>query len=211
VTVPRFVVMAIKDRHEMTAALLRQLTDADQFFLFDNGSRVPFPGAASRPTATIHQMWNEGLDAASAAAGGAAHDVAVLNNDLDVGPGFLTGLSRGLRSDDRNWLAFPDWQGLCATDGEVRAISGREGNHLSGWAMLLRGEAGLRFDERFEWWYGDDDLQRQIETAGQRLVAVGGLRCVHLESGWSTSASPVLQAKAEADQVRFEKKWDNRS
>jgi GT2 family glycosyltransferase len=208
---PIFVVMAVKERHRLTANLLRQLGDADQVFIYDNGSRVAFPGATVRADSTIHEMWNEGLDAASTAADGGPHNVAVLNNDLDVGPGFLTKLAAGLRHDDRSWLAYPDWEDLGIDDGAAVPVSRRDGRHLSGWAFMLRGEAALRFDEQFEWWYGDTDLQFQIEEAGHQLVCVGGIRCDHLESGWSTSASSLLQARAEADRIRFEQKWANRS
>jgi hypothetical protein len=205
--IPTFVVMAMKDRHVMTARLLRQLSGVDQVFLFDNGSTPPFPGAVVRADATIHQMWNEGLRDAAAAADGGPHNVAVLNNDLELEPGFLEKLAAGLRRDDRSWIAYPNFKGLDIADGDAVAVSYRDGHHLSGWAFMLRGEAGLRFDEQFEWWYGDTDIQRQAEVSGHQVVCVGGAACVHLESGRSTDASPELQAKAAADQVRFRRKW----
>jgi hypothetical protein len=206
--IPTYVVMAVKDRHEMTARLLSQLDDADQIFVFDNGSRRPFPGSILRPHAAIHGMWNEGLRAARDAAAGAAHNVAVLNNDLEVPPRFLTDLARGLREADDAWIAYPNWEGLDIAPGVAMRVRQAANQHLSGWAFMMRGEVGLEFDEQFEWWYGDTDIQRQVEAAGQGVVCVGGVTCVHLESGRSTAASPELQAKADADLQRFLRKWD---
>jgi GT2 family glycosyltransferase len=186
---------------------VQQLGEADQVLIYDNGSEVQFPGSVLRVGATIHEMWNEGLRTAAAAADARPHNVAVLNNDLVLGPGFLRGLGEGLRRDERSWLACPDWDGLGVGRGSVRPISHHDGHHISGFAFMVRGEVGLRFDEQFVWWYGDTDLQYQVEASGQQVVCVGGVTCEHLEPGWSTDASPVLKAAAEVDGVRFRAKW----
>ena len=206
--IPTYVVIAVKDRHEMTERLLSQLDDADEVFVFDNGSRQPFPGSVLRPDSTVYALWNEGLRAARTAVAGAPHNVAVLNNDLEVPPGFLTDLARGLRHTDDTWIAYPNWEALAIPAGVAQPVTLAAKQHLSGWAFMLRGEAGLAFDERFEWWYGDDDIQRQVEAAGRRVVCVGGVTCRHLEAGQSTAASPELRAKADADRQRFIRKWD---
>jgi GT2 family glycosyltransferase len=199
--------MAVKDRHPMTEKLLGQLDGADACFVFDNGSETVFPGAVSRPDARIYALWNEGLRAARAEAGGAPHNVAVLNNDLEVPRGFLGALAAGLRQADDHWIAYPNWEGYDVPPGTAMPVRLADRQHLSGWAFMLRGEVGLAFDERFEWWYGDDDIQRQVEAAGGKVVCVGGVTCVHLEPGRSTAASPELQARAALDEERFIAKW----
>jgi GT2 family glycosyltransferase len=199
--------MAVKDRHHMTIKLLDQLDGAERVFIFDNGSRYRFPGSTHTPGATIHEMWNAGLVEAARAAGGRPHNVAVLNNDLEVHPGFLATLAEGLRSSDDNWIAYPNWQGLDIPVRVAVPVDRTAGQSMSGWAFMVRGEVGLRFDEQFQWWYGDDDIQRQAEKAGGRVVCVGGVTCTHLEPGRSTDESPELRARARADMERFVKKW----
>ena len=209
-----YVVMAIKERHQMTARLLLQLepqlADDNDIFILDNGSETPFPDSIERPASNLSALWNEGLHEAAKAAGGAPHNVAVLNNDLEVPPDFVSKLARGLRQRDDYWIAYPNWEDLDIPDGMVLPVTSPQ-HHLSGWAFMLRGEAGLRFDEQFEWYYGDNDIQRQVAAAGRQVVCVGGASCVHLEPGRSTSTSPELQAKAQADAVRYERKWDPRA
>ena len=61
---------------------------------------------------------------------------------------------------------------------------------------MIRGESGLRADPQFRWWFGDDDLQRQVAALGRKLVCVGGTWVRHLRPGESTDTSPELQAIA---------------
>jgi GT2 family glycosyltransferase len=199
--------MAVKNRHHMTIKLLDQLDGAAQVFIFDNGSKYQFPGSTHTPNATIHEMWNMGLDEAARVANGAHHNVAVLNNDLEVPPRFLANLAHGLRQSDDHWIAYPSWQDFDIPPGIAVPSSRASGHRMSGWAFMLRGEVGLRFDEQFQWWYGDLDIERQVENAGGLVVCVGGVSCKHLQPGRSTDESPQLQAKAQADMERFVKKW----
>ncbi len=202
-----YVVIAVKDRHEMTTALLDQLEGGDGVFVFDNGSVSPFPGAEITPEASLYEMWNMGLDRAREMAGGRPFDVAFLNNDLEVPPGFLGRLAAGLRQHDDQWLAYPNWENLAINAGAVESVRVRDGRHISGWVFMLRGDVGMRFDEQFRWWYGDNDIQFQVERQGRKVVCVGGLNCVHLEPGRSTDASPALLALAAEDEVKFARKW----
>jgi hypothetical protein len=78
---------------------------------------------------------------------------------------------------------------------------------MSGWAFMLRGETGLRFDERFEWWYGDSDLERQVREAGKYTVCVGGCFARHLDPLRSTLDDPERLAQAELDEKHFAEKW----
>ena len=72
---------------------------------------------------------------------------------------------------------------------------------------MLRGEAGLRFDERYQFWYGDSDLECQVKTAGKFTVCVGGCEARHLDPLRSTLEDPGRLAQAEADELLFAEKW----
>jgi GT2 family glycosyltransferase len=77
---------------------------------------------------------------------------------------------------------------------------------MSGWAFMLRGESGLRFDEQFEWWYGDSDLERQVRLAGKQTVCVGGCYANHLYPMLS-SKDPARLVQAKEDERRFAVKY----
>lgn len=211
--VPTFVVIPVRDRHDMTANLIEQLEGYADIFVFDNDSDVPPPdewNAIPAKYETISQMWNDGLHRAEEAAKAAGHDewnVAILNNDLEVPPGFLRTLANGLRLRDDFWIAYPNWHGADIPEGNAVITSSNEGTGrtLSGWAFIVRGETGLRVDERFEWWYGDDDLQLQVESQGKQVVCVG-VTCKHLEPNKS-SQTPEKQAIIAKDRERFLEKW----
>jgi GT2 family glycosyltransferase len=213
---PTFVVIAAKDRHEMTTNLIGQLaadvrTEKASVLLMDNGSAPPFADAVDCAGWPLHRMWNHGLDLAEKTATEAGADrwnVAVLNNDLEVPPGFLAKLEAGLRCVDDAWVAYPNHHGIEIPDGAAMVTSNPDyaGQTMSGWAFMIRGETGLRFDEQFQFWYGDSDLQKQVELAGKHVVCVGGCYCNHLDP-MTSSADPVRLAQIREDERRFAAKW----
>lgn len=208
---PTFVVIAAKNRHDMTYRLLSQLDENAHVLLYDNGSDPPFD-AIDATGWPLHRMWNAGLDEAAKTAaeiGADRWNVAILNNDLEVPPGFLAQLEGGIRASDDNWISYPNYHGVEIPVGQAVATKGEggDGRTLSGWAFMIRGESGLRFDEQFQWWYGDSDIQRQAEAAGKNVVCVGGCFCTHLEPNRSTQSSPERIAQAVADEAAFAKKW----
>lgn len=204
---PTFVVIASKDRPEMLSALRARLAgQATDVFVMDNGYDVAPDGSIEAHGWPLHRMWNEGLTRAEEAAAGRPFNVAVLNDDVDVPADFLARLESGLRARDDIWVACPNHQDLDIPDGQAMPVVA-DGQAMSGWAFMLRGEAGLRFDERFVWWYGDADLERQVRQAGKHVVCVGGCHAHHLDPLRSTLDDPVRLAQAEVDERRFAEKW----
>jgi glycosyltransferase involved in cell wall biosynthesis len=204
---PTYAVIPVRDRHELTTALIPQLgLPSERIIIVDNGSTMParevFAGAArviEHPERNISAMWNAGLELASAEQPG-PHNVALLNNDLRVPPEFLVGLANGLRAAPNHLIAYPDHErrlpaGVCDPVGR-----------MSGFAFMVRGESGLRLDPQFVWWYGDNDLEHRARRGG-KVVCVGGVYLEHLESNAATAASPELTAITRADQARYEAKW----
>lgn len=216
--VPTFVVIPGRDRHDMTYNLLNQLGD-HTVFLYDNGSAPAYQPVGWGATTVIaaagmslHGMWNDGLDRAEKAAaelGAGEWNVAILNNDLEVPDGFLEVLASGLRRRDDYAIAYPNIHSLDIPENGV-AITTLEGSgdkrSISGYAFMLKGEQGLRFDERFEWWYGDTDIEWQAHARGLQAVSCP-VPVRHLEPNKSTEESPERQAMARRDADRFKKKW----
>jgi GT2 family glycosyltransferase len=79
------------------------------------------------------------------------------------------------------------------------------GQTMTGFCFVVRGEARLRCDERFVWWYGDSDLERQVRAQGKQTVCVGGARVSHFTPMQSTRGDLLEQAKR--DEAAFAEKW----
>lgn len=210
--IPTYVVIPVErgQREEMTARLVGQLGD--------------YPIRLDDSGLTITRKWNAGLDWAKELARFSErddvirwHNVAVLNNDIQVSPAFLEILAAGLRSNDDNCISYPDCFNRGIPPGwTAEAFNpGPAGQTMSGWAFMVRGEPGLcfddqfelRFDEQFEWWYGDSDMEKQVRAQGKHVVCVGGCYARHLEPNRSTFWRPELLAAARRDEARFAAKW----
>lgn len=228
VDTPTFVVVPVKGRNDLTFPLLRELDRQGgyrQIFLFDNGSdpdelaelvelaselgRIEIVDAAG---ANIHQMWNGGIERAVAAAWPC--NVAILNNDIIPGPDMLAGLARTLRADPQLAAVCPNYDGregsgveyvedLCA--GRYDGTGG-----LAGFAFMLKGEAGYRFPEQLNWWYGDNDMLASILFAGSTAGIVLDVTVEHVDGGSQTGRwdDADMRALLEQDRRWFESKWD---
>ena len=81
---------------------------------------------------------------------------------------------------------------------------------LAGFAFMVRGEVfdHLAFDERFSWWYGEDDFVAAITAAGGRAGVVGEARVEHVRGGSQTIRyTPEVLAAIERDRRRMWAKW----
>ena len=73
---------------------------------------------------------------------------------------------------------------------------------------LLNLNFKVRPDNRFKWWYGDNDLQMQAQLINKYIYV--SVEVTHLESGGLTKENPLLQKFAEVDHYRFINKWGNK-
>lgn len=153
------------------------------------------PGPAQGPKCTviryewrqpnISTMWNLGLDSAHEWAKGQPYDVAVLNDDCIVPSDWFSRVTRGMQRHDAG-------AGCVQRSFDTR---------MAGYAFILNGDRELRADPQFQWWYGDDDLQRR---AG-RIAFVPGQDVVHRHPN-STTVGRLAEIAAE-DGLRYQKKW----
>lgn len=219
------VVIPVKDNFEMTRGVIAQLFEAggyDDLLIFDNGTTDPemvawlaeqdVADVFDAKGASIHEMWNAGIDEAKARHKGRA-DVLFLNNDIRVGDSFVIRMSAGLRSDPA----------LCAVSGNydgrrghgvipVRGISaGRmDGSGgLAGFAFMVRSDFldSYRFPTDMKWWFGDNDLCLSIEKAGGWYGVVPDALVDHLEGGSQTERPADWDEVIAADRAAFEAKW----
>lgn len=228
---PTFVVIPVKGQHEYTESLLRQLAPQqghNKIFVFDNASESdPYLGFVPDRCEVIpaegmglHQMWNEGIRRAKQ--GYTACNIAVLNNDLNIGPRFLEGLAQALRAHQELWAVSPNYDGR-TFEGDILAVRGIAAGRmdgtggLAGFAFMVKGELfdhGLPlFDEQYQIWYGDNDFVANIEALGGICGIVKDVLVEHIDGGSKTAGDgssrlrPELKAAAAADRAYFEEKW----
>lgn len=160
------------------------------------------------PEGRLHAAWNLGLDAArdfALAYGAERWATLVLNDDLRMAAGAVDRLNAGLDTDPNIWATYPDFQGLTTPQLPVVVTTGGSptGRSHTGWCVCHRGEKGMRYDEAYEFWFGDDQIERDIRNAGGQVAAVNGVKVVHLAPDVAVQRSPLLQAAISRDRQLF--------
>ena len=214
------VIAAIPVRNELewTQPLVESLlatNDADQVWLFDNGSTDgTFEWAAhlastdarftvsQRPKARLYGMWNEMVSRATSVENSM---LAILNNDIRLAPRALRRMSFGMQGHD---LGFVDRQLDDTGTGDVCTVSAHWGQ-ITGHAFMLRSAfwAGQPYaiDPGLRIWWGDDDISRRAQARGARLCIVEGIGCFHAES--KTTYPGNMHADVEHDREYFHRIW----
>lgn len=215
----RAAVIPTRDRHDLLADCIASVVDqVDRVIVIDNLSNPPIDTepwhgkvrgvSAPLDPPNISTLWNVGIAVADAAAhrhNSTQWDIAILNSDVVVPPGWVENLSTAMRATTAV-LAYPDQHG-----GREQILHAKAGpvdlrTRLTGYAFLMRGEIGLRLDESMAWWYSDDDIfWRGCEAGGALLVP--GLAVEHRCPNVSTAERPELQEQAGRDRETFIAKW----
>lgn len=156
----------------------------------------------------ISRWWNCGIDKAERLAryrGATEWNVAVINDDAVLPPGWVESLAAQMRATTAV-LAYPDQAGGREEILHTAAVPVPLSQRITGYAFLLRGEAGMRADESLVWWFGDDDLDWRARQQGGALL-VPGMPVEHRAPDAQTNASPELTAQAGRDRQTFITKW----
>jgi hypothetical protein len=134
----------------------------------------------------IHRWWNAGIDYAQAR--GATH-VLVINDDVLLDETTIPALLDGM--EGRAAIGSPGAGGIF--EGDLP-----EWRVLNGACWLLDLSTGLRADERYRWWYGDNDIDWRART---QHGGVASIRCffLHPHANELTAASPELMRLTEDD------------
>lgn len=215
----RVAVIPTRDRHDMLADCINSVVDqVDSVIVIDNLSSPPIDpepwhgkvGVAALPIdpPNISTLWNVGLALADSQAhrdGADQWDIAVLNSDVVVPTGWVGGLSAAMRSTTAV-LAYPDQHGGTRQILHTRAEPIDLRQRITGYAYLLRGEHGLRFDESLAWWFGDDDGDWRARQEGGALL-VPGIPVQHRDPNGAMRDRPELRAQAARDRQTFLAKW----
>jgi hypothetical protein len=148
----------------------------------------------------IQRWWARGI--AEAEKRGAT-TVAVVNDDISLTPQTLGTLSDALT---RTGAAIASPSRPPFKNGLHKRPLVPYEPRLWGSLWVLRLDSGLRPDERYVWWYGDNDLDIRARRHHGGVV-LEDVEYEHLHPGEGTAKSPELQAQSDRDAQRFETEY----
>lgn len=218
--IPTVAVVPVRNHIELTKPLLSSLIGQVQaIYVADNGSTDATPEwlqtwaprqpitvvTADMPDADIHQMWNAGRGWAYERVAGVDHNVAFLNNDIVLPSRGIPELAWGLRSRDDLLAVHPREHAEPGIDPRPVRVHTSEG--LIGWCFVVRGESCPYFDEGFQWWFGENDLDLTIRDVGKAVGYCQWVRVAHLGSRTISDRWAEIKDQIAADGRRFHDKW----
>ena len=194
---PTFLTVPTRGDHpELLEALVHASSIPRQNIAIVRTADVPVPAGVAVLDAigplNIHHWWNLGIDYAK---DHGASSVAVLNDDLVINSHTITDLTSALEATGA----------AIATPGpQVRLHRNRMPLRplLIGSLWVLDLSSGLKPNEDFQWWYGDDDLDIRARRDFPGLVTVP-VWFEHPHAGQSTETSPILQELVAQDERTF--------
>jgi len=144
----------------------------------------------------VYQAWNLGIEIAL------QHDAdwcCVLNDDIVLEPYGPHRIAEMLKDRPDVWIAGFDYERHKFE--KLREVEGTYRQHgVGGFAFMIRPEVGLRYDTRFNWWGGDDDLVWTCLERGGKAVVVEGVHVQHPDGGNTSGRHyPDLIAGIAAD------------
>lgn len=147
----------------------------------------------------ISRWWNLGLRYVAAQEPIQDFVVAVLNDDVRVPASFVQIIGAAMEGTGVA-IACPDVYGI-----DYRRVTAlTDGPRMPGYAFAMRGDNMIYADERFQWWYGDNDIDWQARGRGG-VAYVPGLHVQHLYPNSTTVGE--LAEQAGRDRETFIAKW----
>jgi hypothetical protein len=158
----------------------------------------------------ISEWWNNGLETATgmarfrAAPSHGKFDVAIINDDVIIPEGWFDAVAgtmrqMGVAAACSGGAGMP----VLHTQNQAPPLATR----MQGFAFILAGELGLRADEQFIWYCGDDDLGRRAAMAGG-MVMIPNFHVNHLHP--NGQVNDELAAAIPGDMQRYVDKWGGR-
>jgi len=157
----------------------------------------------------IHVMWNQALEQVEA-----RHHVLFLNDDVNLDNLAISTLASHLDFDSSIGLICPNYDGriISGIDQNVQGANGWYGKTgISGATMMLHADLvpEWKFDERLNWYFGDDDLALWTLITKNRRTVVSSLTSSWGNESWTTKNNPPsgFDALTKSDKKVFDEKW----
>jgi hypothetical protein len=158
----------------------------------------------------ISRWWNAGLDFYGEHwhglhGEGDKYDVAILNDDTIVPEGWFDAVAGQMRDKRAAGASSgsPIGMPILHRHSGPRPLDQR----MQGFAFIVAGETGIRADEQFAWYCGDDDLEWRL-SAGGGVVVIPGFPVQHLYP--NGQVTPEIHELIAKDMQSFVDKWKTR-
>lgn len=221
------VVIPTIGKNGMVISLLNQLNElrgnlVNTVFLFDNGMpkeildrccQIPNVSIIKSYNTGIYQMWNAGIKLSLQA--GSLDSIAIFNDDIQLinKSNWFEEFLSPFESDDV-WATCANYDYQHDLSPSFKDVIGTfKDRGFAGFCFAVKSEAYIQglplFDERYEWWYGDDDFVHSVHKAGKRTTMSLNAGIVHINGG-SQSAdqyTPAFNAKVARDRDLYFSKW----
>jgi GT2 family glycosyltransferase len=229
--VKNVAIIPVKDRLDLTSQLVHQLREqgeTDEIIILDNGSGKKTKNWLSSqkdltvfdmPDVGIHTMWNKAADYVMGQGRSRNINLVFLNNDVSLGPNFVSGLTQTLRSEKTLIAVSANYDGreIVGEFEETDQICGARYDGtggFAGFAFAVRIEfftSGYKFPEECMWWNGDVDLINMIRYSGGKVGISSRATCEHLDGGGQTAGDPVwskFREQTQKDKEAFNARWE---
>jgi hypothetical protein len=148
----------------------------------------------------IQRWWARGIDEAEARG---ATSVAVANDDVRLNQETLPALADALK---KTGAAIASPSRAPFRNGLHTRPLVPYAPRLWGSLWVLRVSSGLRPDQRYVWWFGDNDLDIRARRDYGGVV-LADVEFEHLHPGEGTASSSALQTQAALDACTFEEQY----
>lgn len=215
-----FAVIPTYNRPKELMALINQLRYQDvspeRILVIDNSDRIKFVDPLTcykfdrDPAPHIYTMWNDGLawayrDSHLGDGEYLDHCVAILNDDIIIPNNFVDRMTE-VMTNFQPTIAFPNQSGQRVSLFNKQPGTVDLSHRTAGYCFVVNGNSGIRLDEDFKWWYGDDDLDWRARSDYSGTYLVQDVTVQHLYPNQSTNASPERSVQARIDRQTFVKK-----
>lgn len=133
------------------------------------------------------------------------YDVAILNDDTIVPEGWFDAVAGQMR--DKRAVGASSGSPIGMPVLHTRAGPRSLDQRMQGFAFIVAGETGIRADEQFAWYCGDDDLEWRLSAMGG-VVVIPGFPVQHLHP--NGQVTPEIHELIAKDMQSFVDKWGTR-
>lgn len=164
----------------------------------------------SAPGATLYKVWNAGMEASASVGDGW---LVILNDDVWLPNNAISAVAQFVQRNPAALLVGFDWRTrdprLLASPIATVAVGTIRRGGIPGFGFAIQTRAGVRVDEQFEWWGGDDDLVYSMrQQYGDRSVLLAnGIPIQHPHPETSAVHYEHLGAAKDRDRQRLFDKW----
>jgi hypothetical protein len=172
----------------------------DQFVIVRTRKGTPVPEGVNViddfGPINIQRWWNAGIKSCVERG---AHTVVVSNDDIEIDKETFGTLSNALDAS-RATISCP------GSTEELRNSRLPAMRKLVGSLWAMNPSHGLFPDERYRWYYGDDDLDIRARRKFNGIVLTD-VHYIHLTPGASTTSSPELLQLLNSDLATFRRQY----